>query len=160
MIEEKTFSDYMEDFPEVSNENQLSDSTFINPSDSPILPPLRDSSWDLSDPIVCDKYKINGLSDNVYKTLRKTAMQQCLDLHGKTIKEAYDALEYFLANALVKNYRYVEIIHGKGLHSKQGVGKLSTKVREWLAQTSVVQAYCEPLKNKGSLFVQLQKKKY
>jgi DNA-nicking Smr family endonuclease len=40
-----------------------------------------------------------------------------LDLHGKTVAEAEDALRRFLADATRAHRRCVLVIHGRGLHS-------------------------------------------
>ncbi len=55
-----------------------------------------------------------------------------LDLHGYTKDEALDELFDFLALAKQKNYRYVRVIAGKGIHSLNGIGVLNEAVRQYL----------------------------
>ena len=68
-----------------------------------------------------------------------------LDLHGLRQREAYGALQSFLANAQANGHRYVLIITGKGglapededenfFHERQERGVLKRAVPRWLAE--------------------------
>lgn len=50
----------------------------------------------------------------------KFAVQDCIDLHGLVLDEAEDALRDFLAEAKLRGYRCIKIIHGRGLRSPKG----------------------------------------
>ena len=51
-----------------------------------------------------------------------------LDLHGLTYNEAESEINKFLDEAIASNIQKVAIIHGKGLHSQDGVGVLKDLV--------------------------------
>jgi DNA-nicking Smr family endonuclease len=50
----------------------------------------------------------------------KFAVQDSIDLHGLVLDEAEDALRDFLAEAKLRGYRCIKIIHGRGLRSPKG----------------------------------------
>ena len=62
--------------------------------------------------------------------------QAVLDLHGLTLDEAETAVDDFLHSALIKNYRLVRIITGKGLGSQGG-----PVLRPWLEDFLVFGGY-------------------
>ncbi|MEL3905728.1 MAG: Smr/MutS family protein [Treponema sp.] len=51
------------------------------------------------------------------RRLRALRPQAEIDLHGMTLEEAYESLVHFFKDSLVRQYRKVLIIHGKGNHS-------------------------------------------
>ncbi|MEI7451784.1 MAG: Smr/MutS family protein [Candidatus Falkowbacteria bacterium] len=55
-----------------------------------------------------------------------------IDLHGLTKDEAMDELMDFFQFCKEKNYRYVRVVTGKGIHSPNGVGVLNEMVRDYL----------------------------
>jgi len=89
-----------------------------------------------------------GIQANVLRKLRRGdyRVQGELDLHGLTVAEAKQALREFLAQALLRQWRCVRIIHGKGLRSghrgpvlKGMVGAVLRKVGPVLAYVSARQ---------------------
>ncbi len=66
-----------------------------------------------------------------------------LDLHGLTQEAAKRQLAVFLDEALARNIRCVQIIHGKGLSSKDRVPVLKYRIGSWLAQRGAVLAFCQ-----------------
>ncbi len=50
----------------------------------------------------------------------KFAVQDSIDLHGLVLDEAENALRSFLAEARLRGYRCIKIIHGRGLRSPKG----------------------------------------
>jgi len=50
----------------------------------------------------------------------KFAVQDSIDLHGLVLDEAENALRDFLAEAKLRGYRCIKIIHGRGLRSPKG----------------------------------------
>ncbi len=158
MSDEETFNSLMQNSN--GNLNQLVKGNELksqaNNNINSLLPPLRDSSWELDDTTAPDKYKINGLNESVYKELRRSAIEATLDLHGKTVVEAHTALNNFLCNVSDQHFTGVEIIHGRGAHSGKDGGVLKNTVRNWLMKTAIVKAYCEPLKNNGAVLVRLR----
>lgn len=66
-----------------------------------------------------------------------------LDLHGMTSDEARLATAEFLNRCGRQERRYVRIIHGKGLGSKQKLPVLKNKLRHWLIQREDVLAFCQ-----------------
>ncbi|GJL76884.1 Smr/MutS family protein [Nitrosomonas sp.] len=66
-----------------------------------------------------------------------------LDLHGFTQEAAKRQLAAFLDEALARNIRCVQIIHGKGLSSKDRVPVLKNRIGSWLVQRGTVLAFCQ-----------------
>lgn len=55
-----------------------------------------------------------------------------LDLHGLKRPAAREALERFVTDARARKLRAVRVVHGKGLHSEDGIGVLKEAMRSWL----------------------------
>ncbi len=87
----------------------------------------------------------NGLSNLTLRKLRRGhwAMQDQLDLHGLRSDDARALLVDFLNDALVKGWRCVRIVHGKGL------GILKARLGKWLPQRQEVLAYCQAPAHEG-----------
>ncbi|MDC8445445.1 MAG: Smr/MutS family protein [Nitrosomonas sp.] len=86
-----------------------------------------------------------GVSRQTLRRLRNGywVAQDSLDLHGLTQDAARQQLVLFLENAAQSRYRCVRIVHGKGLSSADGIPVLKHRVGSWLAQYSVVLAFCQ-----------------
>jgi len=67
------------------------------------------------------------------------SIQDCIDLHGMTLREAEDALQIFFRTATLNRLSCVKVIHGRGLRSPKGP-VLKEGLRIWL-QTSL-RKYC------------------
>jgi DNA-nicking Smr family endonuclease len=63
-----------------------------------------------------------------------------IDLHGKTIEEAYHAVMRFIDNGRKREYRCLLIIHGKGEKSKPQA-LMKSHVAHWLKQIDDVLAF-------------------
>lgn len=72
-----------------------------------------------------------------------------LDLHGKTVLEAVDALDAFLNDALLDGCADVRVIHGRG------GGKVKAAVHARLAQVPSVRAFRVDPTNPGVTVVRL-----
>lgn len=92
-----------------------------------------------------------GVSRKTMRRLRRGywTIQDRLDLHGFTQQIARQQLAVFLEHALEKNLRCVQIIHGKGLSSKDHISVLKTRVGNWLAQYEAVLAFCQARPENG-----------
>ena len=92
-----------------------------------------------------------GLPRRVLADLRKGrwVVQGEIDLHGLTRDEARAALGEFLAGALLRGWRCVRVVHGKGLRSPGKVGVLKQLSRGWLAQREEILAFCQARANEG-----------
>jgi len=89
-----------------------------------------------------------GIQPGVLRKLRRGdyRVQGEIDLHGLTVAEAKQALREFLAQALMRQWRCIRIVHGKGLRSghrgpvlKGMVGTMLRKVGPVLAYVSARQ---------------------
>jgi DNA-nicking Smr family endonuclease len=89
-----------------------------------------------------------GIQASVLRKLRRGdyRVQGEIDLHGLNVTEAKQALREFLAQALMRHWRCVRIVHGKGLRSgnrgpvlKGMVGAVLRKVGPVLAYVSARQ---------------------
>lgn len=94
-----------------------------------------------------DEYSFlrSGVSRRTLKQLRRGNWNtdDKLDLHGFTRDEALLELNVFLDNCNKRGYRCVQIIHGKGLNSKNQEPVLKTLVWSRLKQYSYVLAFCQ-----------------
>jgi DNA mismatch repair protein MutS2 len=77
------------------------------------------------------------------------ATSRALDLHGKTVLEALEALDSFLNDALLDGCDDVQVIHGRG------GGKVKAAVHERLAQLPSVRAFRLDPTNPGVTHVRL-----
>jgi DNA-nicking Smr family endonuclease len=60
------------------------------------------------------------------------SVQDYLDLHGLNVEEAENAVGSFLRDCMIKGYRCIKIIHGRGLRSPNGP-VLKTALVKWLS---------------------------
>ncbi len=86
-----------------------------------------------------DEY-IEGIAEGVdrrlLRKLRKGdfAVQAHVDLHGLTSDEARGEVERFIDSARSSGNRCVLIIHGRGLHSKEGAPIIKERLKVWLSR--------------------------
>lgn len=83
-----------------------------------------------------------GLQNRVIRKLRlgQFSVEAELDLHGMTVRQANEALSWFLRECARRNTRCVRIIHGKGKGS-QHLPVLKAKVNRWLRLRDEVMAF-------------------
>jgi len=84
-----------------------------------------------------------GIQKKLQRKIRQgqLAIEDRLDLHGCTQKQAITALDEFLGHALRSEFRMLIIIHGRGSRS-DSEAVLKPLVRDWLATQSSVLAWC------------------
>jgi DNA-nicking Smr family endonuclease len=105
---------------------------------------LRD---DLIDPALASGEELvfhrAGIQPGVLRRLRRGdyRVQGEIDLHGLTVAEAKQALREFLAQALIRQWHCVRIIHGKGLRSGHRGPVLKAMVGAMLRKVGPVLAY-------------------
>lgn len=90
-------------------------------------------------------YLRTGINNMTLRKLRRGhwPVQDSIDLHGLTSNEARTLLVNFLNQALSRNYRCINVIHGKGWRAEGGEGILKLRTRHWLMQHPQVLAFCE-----------------
>ncbi len=88
-------------------------------------------------------FKRAGVQPAVMRKLRRGqfAVQDQLDLHGMTSREAKLYLVEFLQGCRARGLRCVRIVHGKGRRSPGRLPVLKPKLAHWLAQRNEVVAY-------------------
>ncbi|MCB1985739.1 MAG: Smr/MutS family protein [Burkholderiales bacterium] len=86
-----------------------------------------------------------GVSRQTLRRLKRGywPIQDSLDLHGFTQEAAKRQMEAFLNGAQKRNFRCVQIIHGKGLSSKDRTPVIKNNIGNWLAQHQIVLAFCQ-----------------
>jgi len=96
-------------------------------------------------------WKREHLGHQVIPRLRRGhwSVKAQLDLHGKRVEEAREAMVAFLADAVTREIRCVRIVHGKGLGSVNKEPILKNKVMRWLVQREEVLAFCQARPNDG-----------
>jgi DNA-nicking Smr family endonuclease len=84
-----------------------------------------------------------GIQPSVLRKLRRGdyRVQGEIDLHGLNLREAKQALREFLALALMRHWRCVRIVHGKGLRSGHRGPVLKGMVGAMLRRLAPVLAY-------------------
>lgn len=105
----------------------------------------------------------SGVQKAVLRRLRRGdyIVEAELDLHGRTVPEARQALVQFLRNAQKRGLRCVRVIHGKGLRSPKQLPVLKTKTDLWLSKREEILAYCSarPVDGgTGAIYVLLKKR--
>jgi len=77
---------------------------------------------------------ITGVSRNIMKKLKrgKLPIQDHIDLHGLTKKEAEFEVRQFLINSQKRGFRCVLIVHGRGLNSPDSIPVLKERLPVWL----------------------------
>lgn len=116
--------------PKRNDQNAESNLDFTNISNQQRFD-IRDSQFD------------NGIQKKLQRRIRQGQLpiEDRLDLHGYTQKEAIAALEEFLHCAVSAQFKLIMFIHGKGDRSADEA-VLRPLVRHWLAQQSSVLAWC------------------
>ncbi|MDZ7792783.1 MAG: Smr/MutS family protein [Spirochaetia bacterium] len=80
--------------------------------------------------------------------LRKLEPEDEIDLHGLNLEQSLTRLEQFLNEAVQRGLRKVQIVHGKGNHSK-GKAVLPKAVLEYLQQSPIAGELGTPRREKG-----------
>ena len=77
-----------------------------------------------------------GIDKRLLRTLRRGdyAVQAHTDLHGLVADEARTEVERFLGAARADGKRCVLIVHGRGMHSKDGEPILKRRLEGWLSR--------------------------
>jgi DNA-nicking Smr family endonuclease len=106
---------------------------------------LSDSQPFLREPGEPLKFSRPGVQRQTLRELRRggSRIEDELDLHGLTVREARPLLVAFLDRCRSSGARRVRIIHGKGLRSESGEGVLKGMVASWLTQRADVLAFHE-----------------
>jgi len=86
-------------------------------------------------------------------------LDNTLDLHGFSAREAHKAIEACLRTSLIEEHRYVDIIHGRGLRTSGGASILGILSRHWLSRSDVVEAFCTPDGYEGRVRARLTRRR-
>jgi DNA-nicking Smr family endonuclease len=97
-----------------------------------------------------------GLDRKLLKKLKKGAFsfKRHLDLHGYNRADAKVLLQRFIRQCRLENERCVLVVHGRGLHSKDGIPVLKDAVNSWLLRGGLsrnVLAFCSARPQDGGL---------
>ena len=92
---------------------------------------------------ISDSQFDNGIQKKLERKIRRgqLAIEDQLDLHGYTQKQAIAALEEFLHRTVTAELKLLVIIHGKGNRSGSE-SVLRPLVRYWLSRQSSVLGWC------------------
>lgn len=96
-------------------------------------------------------YRRTHIGADVPRRLRRGqwAIQAQVDLHGLRRDAARERLGNFLHEAQDVGLRCVRVVHGKGLGSPGRTPVLKGKVRGWLVQNQLVQAFVQARASEG-----------
>ena len=98
-----------------------------------------DSPFEFSD---SDEYVEGWVRDFPHREMKKLragdlAIEDHLDLHGKTRDEAKELVQEFVRRNVRLGRRCLRIVHGRGLHSKDRSPVLKEALKAWLTRGSV-----------------------
>jgi len=96
-------------------------------------------------------FAAHGVDRREIKNLKRGqyAVGDRCDLHGMTAPDACARVRRFIDNSRHRRHRCVCIVHGRGLHSKESVSVLRTRVRESLRSHRSVLAYADAPRGDG-----------
>ena len=100
------------------------------------------------------EFRKSGVRDKTYRELKKinshNRVYSTIDLHQyESTLEGFNALNDFFKYHSNK-FKFLKIIHGKGLHNKDSKSPMRAMVRKYLINTAKVLAYVPAEKNDGS----------
>ena len=113
----------------------------IVPPATPMSPPVRGERR--SDPRSGPKsgdapwvLKADGVSPERLRQLAagRPPVNYEMDLHGLTQEKMYQALARAFEEALAREWRVLCLVHGRGMHSRQGRSVLREAAYRWLAE--------------------------
>lgn len=84
-----------------------------------------------------------GVQDRLIRKLRRglIVQQAEVDLHGLTIRQAWECLDEFIAEGRARGLRCVRVVHGKGYRSGARGPVLKSAVNSWLRHNHDVIAF-------------------
>ena len=99
------------------------------------------------------EFRKSGVRDKTFKELKHINSQKrsysTIDLHQyESTIEGLNALNRFFKNHSGE-FKFLKIIHGKGLHNKESKSPMRAMVRKYLMNTDKVLAYVPAEKNDG-----------
>ena len=82
---------------------------------------------------------VKGIHPVILTKLRqgRFSVQAYLDLHGLTVREAEEAVQEFIPEAVALGYRCVLLVHGRGLNSKDQIPVLKKRLETILLRGPV-----------------------
>jgi DNA-nicking Smr family endonuclease len=99
----------------------------------------------LDEPAAGDEaaFRRAGVSEKLFRQLRRGhfSIEDEIDLHGMTSREAKAALREFIADCVDRHVGCVRVIHGKGMRSGPSGPVLKGRVQQWLLQFDAVLAF-------------------
>lgn len=103
----------------------------------------REAPFDAPGPGDLARYRRPEIGERVWRRLRRGhyAVEDEIDLHRMEAAQAEAALRGFLNDCLRADRHCLRIVHGKGLHSKEGAPVLRGLVEALLRQRADVLAY-------------------
>jgi DNA-nicking Smr family endonuclease len=104
-------------------------------------------------------HQVDGLSPKTLKKMKQGHLGSTpsIDLHGYKIEEACRSLSDFIH--FHSDKRFIQIIHGKGYHSNNGMSIMKSQVIHYLKQHPNVLAFCscpQDMGGTGAVFVHLR----
>ena len=136
-------------FSKTDDQHVLNESMQTNPDESP-------HAYEPDEE--CRK---NDLRPDHFRKLKRGSypIQSSCDLHGLTVGEAKREILNFVDSSAKCGHTCVEIIHGKGNHSKDNVPKLKELTYQLLIQSQFVLGYCRAKSNSGATHILLRRSK-
>lgn len=98
-------------------------------------------------------YSQPGLQYKAQKQLRqgKIPVEDHLDLHGMTVREARTEMLQFIHFAQQRHCHCVRLIHGKGYRTENSIPVLKNKINNWLRQHPDVIAFSSAQPRDGGM---------
>lgn len=113
--------------------------------------PISSSFVPMVNPEDVLSYKKEGVQHHILRKLKNGEYKEAdyIDLHGKTIEQAFAYTMEFIKHAREHEYRCILIVHGKGDRSSKEKALLKSYVAHWLRQHNEVLAYHSAPQYKG-----------
>jgi DNA-nicking Smr family endonuclease len=99
-------------------------------------------AFDISDSDEFIEGSVEGLDRRVLRSLKRGdyAVHGHIDLHGMTSEQAKESVEKFIQESRRNNRRCVLIVHGRGLHSKDQIPVLKSRLKTWLERGRIARS--------------------
>jgi len=127
------------------------------------LPPAPETGGETDTADESGDYAAAGIDRRELRKLRRGdyPVEERLDLHGMTVREASDAAHRFIQSSRHARRRCVCIVHGKGMNSPAGESALRGPLRERLRTLKDVLAFATARASdggSGALYVLLKRR--
>ncbi len=123
---------------------------------------LEEARFNFEEVELQEELRKPGLTHRDFRRLKqgKFHCEDELYLRGYKVDVAVRELKQFIRQSIQSGYHCIKIIHGKGMHSPDGIARIKRECQEYLARNDFVLGYCPALHHDGgtgAMYVLLKK---